>query len=133
MDSINASFTFFPLPHSMQIYWQTIASTLCDVFEDMIHLNQLDEHDIISVTNAIITANTCADLYGEVIRVPIAERQTNKISENNYINNEIVFYNQLITLLLNEDFYTNLQNVVREEVNIGTRYFTRFLSVIGVE
>ncbi len=133
MNQINSSFTFFPLPHSVQMYWQTIAHTLRDVLVELSNNNLMDEHTIIHTTNAILTANACADLYGEVIRVPLAERDTNRIAINNYTNNEIVFYNQLIMVLLHEDFRIRLQNLVREEASIGTRYFVQFLMAIGVD
>ncbi len=133
MDQINSSFTFFPLPHSMQMYWQTIAHALHDVLVELTNNNRLDEQTIVHATNAILTANTCADLYGDVIRVPFAERDTNRIAENNYANSEIVFYNQLIMVLLHDNFRIHLQNLVREEARIGTRYFVRFLIAVGVD
>jgi hypothetical protein len=130
MNQINSSFTFFPLPHSMQMYWQTIASSLRDVLVDMSNINELDEQTFGYAKNAILTANSCADLYGNVIGLPFEERD---IERNNYENCEIVFYNQLIMLLLHEGFRFRLQNIVREEVSIGTRYFSRFLSAVGVD
>ncbi len=130
MNQINSSFTIFPLPHSMQMYWQTIASSLRDVLVDMSNINELDEQTFGHAKNAILTANSCADLYGNVIGLPFEERD---IERNNYENCEIVFYNQLIMLLLHEGFRFRLQNIVREEVSIGTRYFSRFLSAVGVD
>ena len=133
MDRINASFTFFPLPHSVQMYWQTIAYALRDVLVEMSNINQLDEHTIINITNAILTANSCADLYRDVILAGHEENELNSIAHNNYTNTETVFYNQLIGLQLHDEFRIRLQNLVHDRAHMGIRYFHKFLEIVGVD
>lgn len=129
----NSTFTFNSILHSVQVYWGNNALALNAVLTQLISTNQIDETMINNIKNAITTAEQCANLYGDVIRVPLAERDTNKIAETNYNNAEIVFYNQLIGLLLNDEVRNLLQSIVYEDVVIGTRYFTRFLTEIGVD
>ena len=129
----NNPFLFNQIPHSVQMYWRAIASALYDTLTQLTNRNQLDNETIIALNNAITTAERCAELYGDVIRVPIEERHTNRIAQNNYENTEICFYNQLIGLLLNNEVYNLLHDIVQNDVTTGTRYFNRFLSQINID
>ena len=133
MENNNSPLLFNQIQHSVQMYWRAIASALYDVLTQLTNTNQLDVATIIALNNAITAAERCAELYGDIIRVPIEERHTNRIAQSNYENTEIVFYNQLIGLLLNIEVHNLLHNIVQRDVDVGTRYFQRFLMQIGVD
>ncbi len=115
------------LMHSVQMYWYTIGGTLTDVLHRI--GNNLDQAFILNVINAISTAYACADMYHHVII-----NRHDQIIDRNYQNNENVFYNQLRELIYNNNHFANeLQNLVRTQHQMGTRYFVYFLDVVGVE
>jgi hypothetical protein len=115
------------------MYWQSTASTLRTLYVDLSNINRLDDQTRDRLTNAILTANSCADLYDDVIRVPVAEREINREVMGNYANTETVFYNRLNMLLFQEDLRIPLQNIVRYEASIGVRFFDRFLTALDIE
>ncbi len=113
------------IPHSVQIYWHTTASTLDDVKNTI--ADKLDEDTIDDINDLIILARICSELYGSVL----TDRQNERFN-NNYDNCEQEFYNRLTSLINNQVFHINLQNSVSDAVVRGTRYFYRFLDIIGV-
>ncbi len=115
------------LLHSVQMYWYTIGGTLTDVLHRI--GNNLDRAFILNVINAISTTHACADMYNRLI---INRRE--QVVDDNYRNNENLFYDQLRELINNNNHFANeLQNLVRQEHQMGTRYFVYFLDVVGIE
>lgn len=121
------------LLHSMQLYWLTVASTLNEV-KDNLMFGKSSKEQISTVTDAIATAHLCSDWYGATLREKIRMnlQYINNDCYNHYCHNENVFYDKLVSLIKDPEIYTYLQNKVREELSYGTRYFTYFLSVLGI-
>jgi hypothetical protein len=115
------------LLHSVQLYWQTIGNTLQEVRFNL--LNQLSEEFLSNLNNLIQLAHDNSDLYGDYLQ---NNRDQNML--NNYNNNELLFYHHLSELINQNNIFTHtLQNLVRIELQIGTRYFFQFLDAIGVQ
>lgn len=112
------------LEHSVQTYWMNIGFVMTNVMNDM-H-NDLNAVHLMNLNNAIEIAHNCAHLYGLVRR--------QEIEYNNYTNTEHLFYNQLSELInSNNQLRNHLENAVRAEVELGTRYFHEFLDALNVQ
>ena len=128
MDNINNNNILFggELLHSVQIYWQIIASTLEDA-RNRFHFD-LDNQFVEDLNSLIQIANNNVILYGELLR---SQRGQNE--SHNYENNENLFYYGLSHLLNRNNHFTNtLQNIVREGIPLGVRYFVRFLQKLNL-
>jgi hypothetical protein len=121
------------LLHSMQIYWLTIASSLNEV-KDNFMIENCSKELISTVTEAIATANMCSDWYMATLheKSRLNLQYINNICYDHYCHNENGFYDKLKLLIKNPDISSNLQNIVRGELSYGTRYFSHFLSVLGI-
>jgi hypothetical protein len=112
------------LEHSVQTYWMNIAFVMTNVMNDM-H-NDLNAVHLMNLNNAIEIAHNCAHLYG------LARRQ--EIEFTVYVNTVNTFYIQLSDLLnSNNQLHNHLENAVRAEVELGTRYFHEFLDTLNVQ
>ena len=114
------------LLHSVQIYWRTIERILSEV---RMHLqNQLSVEFLSNLNNLIQLASGNSDLYGDVIR-----NNRDQVFINNYHNNELLFYHHLSELINQNNLFTHrLQNIVRAELQIGTRFFFEFLETLNI-
>ena len=111
------------LNHSVQTYWMNIGFVMTNVMNRM--QNQLNQEFALNLNVAIQTAHNCANFYGLLRR--------GEIEENQYTNTEQLFYLQLEELINNSNQFTNeLQNAVHAEVDLGTRYFNRFIDMVQV-
>lgn len=112
------------LEHLVQSYWMNIGFVIDSVMNDM--YNSLNAQFLLNLNNAIETAHNCAELYG------LLDRQ--EIEINMYENTVQLFYNRLSELLNNNNMFRNhLENAVRAEVELGTRYFHEFLDMVHVQ
>lgn len=112
--------------NSEQLCWLNIFNTLNDVKERFKNNKSLDETTISELNNSITLVHNCANLYGILIL------DNTNTTYNNYKNSERLFYNQLKILLKDFDIYMYLQNKVRIDAILGTRYFDYFLDALSI-
>ena len=122
------------LKHSCQMYWEDSGYALEDT------LRRMDEHGMLDpVFGAQVTALSnstfhLSDLYGEVLREHLPGRPYTGPIYNEYLNSEIVFYNQLDLLLQNHEFYYALrQNLQYWLDHVFCRFFNAFLDRVHLE
>ena len=116
-----------PFLHSVQYYWNGIGSTLDMVMNrDEVH-DHMDQGFELTLRDAVTAASDCSHYYGQVIYSG-HDRDIYDI----YIDAETRFYNLLNVLIVNNLFLNNLQTEVRDSIDMGTRYFDRFLLAIDI-
>ncbi len=110
---------YYELKHSVQIYWESIGFALSELNDT---LNDVLYKDMIS--NASNAAFKCSETYGKLI--------CNSSTRNHYTECEKQFYNNLSAFIENHQIRSELQNIVHNELNNGTRFFDHFLYAIGI-